>query len=86
MARKQSQRAVCPQFIARVDYLGKSAIHCQGATVAYADRQARDEAYTTACCGDPAQCPAKLRPGKSINTSLWPKRPGDPIQEGRNHD
>ena len=101
MAHKRPQRAVCPRFIARVDFRGQSAIHCEGKNVLYFNRNERDADYMAACCGDPALCPLKRVPAKTIVNAgrsngksipcLWPTTPSYPTvdaltQEAQHHE
>ena len=66
MEHKDKHTAICPRFVARVDYQGQSAIQCTTWNLLYFNRAERDADYAAACCTDPTLCPLARVPTKTI--------------------
>ena len=74
--KQQRTVARCPCFTSRVDYLGAYLISCMDVNLRFASREARDKAYTAACCADPTQCPRESVSRKQMQEARKNKRGG----------
>lgn len=74
--KQQRTVARCPCFTSRVDYHGEYLISCIDINLRFASREARDKAYTAACCADRAQCPRESVSREQMQEARKNKRGG----------